>query len=88
MSARNVQFYFIRVKKGALFVPDHDRLTKYLGGRPRDPRVKYATGVNKGKVYPYSSVRQNTRDARARERAARSIGQVIGKDDQQVQASA
>jgi hypothetical protein len=30
----------------------NDRLTnELLGGRPRDPRVKYATGYNRGKTY-------------------------------------
>jgi hypothetical protein len=31
-------------------LPDQ-AINEYLNGRPRDPRVKYATGITRGKVY-------------------------------------
>ena len=29
-----------------------EAISQFLGDRPRDPRVKYTTGIPKGKVYP------------------------------------
>ena len=43
--------------------------------RPDGATVKYFTHVNKGKVYPYSSERQNTRAKWRRERAIPRVGE-------------
>jgi hypothetical protein len=55
-----------RVLGSAANKPDTNRMVRvperimvaYLGGRRRDPRVKYMTVVNRSRVYPYGSTRQ------------------------------
>jgi hypothetical protein len=47
-------FHNRRVRKGQavdLFVIPEHRLAEYLDGRPRDPRVKYCTHINRSRMY-------------------------------------
>jgi hypothetical protein len=69
MAHSAVRFYFLRESR----IKALDQVGPYLGGRPRAYGVRYATAVNTGKKYPYSSKRQNTRELRKRLRAETAL---------------